>query len=104
MKAKTFLPVLALAATCAFAQQPNRQPNSMPPSNNPAESQTTPGQPGPATDAQAPAAPVDANSTTIHGCLGSGVNNTYTVTEDKSGSVYTLVGKDFSSLSSHVGQ
>jgi hypothetical protein len=104
MKATAFLPVLALAATCAFAQQPNRQPNSVAPSTDPAASQASPAQQGPATDAQIPSNPSNATSTTIHGCLGTGSNNTFTVSDDKSGSVYTLVGKDFGSLSSHVGQ
>ena len=108
MKVQTSLiPVLTLAAAFAFAQQPGT---------------TSPGQ-GRATDQQAPANPsasqapqpsqgdaagqagaADANSTTVRGCLGTGANNTYTVTEDKTGTVYTLAGKDFSSLSSHVGQ
>ncbi len=108
MKVQTSLiPVLTLAAAFAFAQQPGT---------------TSPGQ-GPATEQQAPANPsasqtpqpsqgdaagqagaADANSTTVRGCLGTGANNTYTVTEDKTGTVYTLAGKDFSSLSSHVGQ
>ena len=100
---KTFLPVLVLAATCAFAQQPNRQPNATPPSNRPATDQQVPGAQNPTPDAQAPTQ-TDANSTTIHGCLGTGANNSYTITEDKTGTAYTLVGKDFSSLSSHVGQ
>src|ERR1700742_4895377 len=87
----SLFPAVLLAAACAFAQQPG---TTTAPSATPDSTQSAP----------AAQPQTDANSTTIRGCLGSGADNTYTVTEEKTGTVYTLAGKDFSSLSSHVGQ
>jgi hypothetical protein len=100
--------LMVILAVCAYAQ--TDQPNATPPSNAPAADQTAPSganqtqtEPAPAPAQSSTDTTPEAKSTTIRGCLESGTDHGYTVT-DKNGTRYTLTGTDANALSSHVGE